>query len=386
MARFALLPKAQAVSPAPDGGYSGNNTAEGSNALFSLTTGTNNTAVGFQALLSVTTGNQNTATGSQALKNNTASNNTANGFQALVSNTIGHDNTATGWRALYRSTTATLNTANGSRALYSNTDGFANTATGADALLNSSGGSNTATGGEALNYNTTGDFNTGIGAAALSSNTTGSGNTAIGYQALTSMVTGNRNIMLGDGAGNTHIGGDDNIFIGAPGGYESNGYIIIGDPASRAQMHAQILGIRGVTTGNFDAIPVLIDSNAQLGTMSSSQRFKKDIKPMDKASKTILALKPVTFEYKSDKANAPQFGLVAEEVAKASPDLVVRDRNGEIYTVRYDAVNAMLLNEFLKEHGKVEKLETTVARQQKQIETLTAGLQKVSAQLEVSKA
>jgi hypothetical protein len=136
--------------------------------------------------------------------------------------------------------------------------------------------------------------------------------------------------------------------------------------------------IRNVTTQNNDAIPVVVDSAGQLGTLSCSARFKKDIKPMNTASDALLALKPVTFHYKSDKTNRPEFGLIAEEVAKINPDLVVRDDEGKIYSVRYDAVNAMLLNEFLKEHRKVEQLE-------KQVERLTAGLQKVSAQLEVSK-
>jgi Chaperone of endosialidase len=144
-----------------------------------------------------------------------------------------------------------------------------------------------------------------------------------------------------------------------------------------------------VTTGLAYAVNVVIDSNGQLGTLSSSRRFKKEIKPMDKASEAILALKPVTFQYKSDATYAPQFGLIAEEVAEVNPNLVIRDNNGEIYTVRYDAVNAMLLNEFLKEHRKVEQLkrdfESKLAEQQKQIEALTAGLQKVNAQLEVSK-
>jgi hypothetical protein len=144
-----------------------------------------------------------------------------------------------------------------------------------------------------------------------------------------------------------------------------------------------------VTTGLAYAVNVVIDSNGQLGTLSSSRRFKKEIKPIDKASEAILALKPVTFQYKSDATYAPQFGLIAEEVAEVNPNLVIRDNNGEIYTVRYDAVNAMLLNEFLKEHRKVEQLkrdfESKLAEQQKQIEALTAGLQKVNAQLEVSK-
>jgi hypothetical protein len=133
----------------------------------------------------------------------------------------------------------------------------------------------------------------------------------------------------------------------------------------------------------------MIDSAGQLGTISSSRRFKKEIKPMKTASEAILSLKPVTFHYKSDKTNRSEFGLLAEEVAEINPDLVIRDDNGEIYTVRYDAVNAMLLNEFLKEHRKVEQLtknfQSKLAKQQKQIEALTAGLQKVSAQLDLAR-
>jgi predicted ribosome quality control (RQC) complex YloA/Tae2 family protein len=150
--------------------------------------------------------------------------------------------------------------------------------------------------------------------------------------------------------------------------------------------------IRGVTTQNADAMPVLIDSAGQLGTMSSSKRFKKAIKPMDSTSEAVLALKPVSFHYKTDNTNTPQFGLIAEEVAAVNPDLVVRDENGEIYSVRYDAVNAMLLNEFLKEHrkneqqeSKLEEQEAKIARQERQIEALTAGLQKVSVQLELNR-
>jgi trimeric autotransporter adhesin len=130
---------------------------------------------------------------------------------------------------------------------------------------------------------------------------------------------------------------------------------------------------------------VLIDSAGQLGTISSSKRFKEDIKPMDVASESVLALKPVTFHYKTDTTGTPQFGLIAEEVAKVNPDLVVRDKEGKPYTVRYDQVNAMLLNEFLKEHHQVQDLKAIVAEQQEQIKALTAGLQKVSAQLEVNK-
>jgi hypothetical protein len=184
--------------------------------------------------------------------------------------------------------------------------------------------------------------------------------------------------------------------IGASGMADEYGNIRIGTQG--LQTATFVAGIRGITTTN--AIPVVIDSAGQLGTICSSRRFKKEIKPMDKASEAILGLKPVTFTYKSDNTATPQFGLIAEEVAKVNPDLVVRDKDGEIYTVRYDAVNAMLLNEFLKEHRKVEKLEATIAQQRKDFQAaiahereemqaavaqLNERVQKVSAQLEVSK-
>ena len=327
---FAILPKAQAVIPPPDGGYPGGNTAEGQNALLSRTTGGFNTALGFLSLSALTTGNFCTGVGAGALLLNTADFNTAVGAAALLSNTTGSANTATGLSALGN-----------------NTEGIENTATGFQALLS----------------NTTGNANTANGTAALLSNTSGSFNTANGYRALENNTTGSFNIALG-GSGGFVTTASNVIAIGASGANVSN-TCFIGN-------------IREVTTANADAIPVLIDSANQLGTQSSSARFKKEIKPMDSASEAILALKPVTFHYKSDKTGTSQFGLIAEEVAEVNPDLVVRDKNGEIYTVRYDAVNAMLLNEFLKEHRKVEQLE-------KQVEALTAGLEKVSAQVEMSR-
>jgi uncharacterized coiled-coil protein SlyX len=419
---FALVQNTQAVSPPPDGGYPGGNTAEGQNALFSLTTGTSNTANGYEALKANTTGINNTAIGAQALVNNTGHDNTANGYQALFKNTTGnwniaigsdalhenttrHGNTAIGFQALFNNTGASWNTANGFQALFKNTTGDLNTAIGGEALFsNTTGDRNTVLGFQALRGNTTGDLNTAIGEVALQQNTIGSSNsafgksalyqnttgnfnTASGAQALQNNTTGHFNVALGAGAGSGVITADDVICIGrAVAGANVGGTCFIGN-------------IRGVTTQNANALPVLIDGAGQLGTTSSSKRFKHDIKPIGKASEGILALEPVTFHYKSDSANIPQFGLIAEEVEKVDPDLVVRDGNGEIYTVRYDAVNAMLLNEFLKEHRKVEQqqatiteLKSTVAQQQKgfesklakqeeQIEALTAGLQKVSAQL-----
>jgi hypothetical protein len=198
-------------------------------------------------------------------------------------------------------------------------------------------------------------------------------------------LTGSGNIALGPNAGFNLTTGNNNIDIDNAGVAAESSTIRIGS----VQTKTFIAGIRGRTTSVANAVPVLIDGHAQLGTASSSRRFKNDIKSMDRASEAILGLKPVTFHYKSDSTNTPQFGLIAEDVAAVNPDLVVRDENGEIYTVRYDAVNAMLLNEFLKEHRRTEEqrkcFEGKFAQQQKQIEALTAGLQKVSAQIEVSK-
>jgi hypothetical protein len=355
----AAGPKAQAVVPPPDGGYPNFTTAEGTKALFSLTTGAANTAVGWFSLYSNTEGSFNTATGAGALLFNTADQNTAFGAAALLFNTTGINNTAVGAAALLNNSGFTVDAPNGG-------PGSANTAIGARALFG----------------NTTGFGNTANGAEALSNNTTGVGNTVTGAFALNINTTGNSNIALGFSAG-ANITGDDNIDIGSTGGLSESGTIRIGQSGS--QTSTFIAGIRGVTTGVADAVNVVIDSNGQLGTISSSRRFKKEVKPMDQASEAILSLKPVTFHYKSDSPGTPQFGLIAEEVAEVNPDLVVRDENGEIYTVRYDAVNAMLLNEFLKEHRKNEQQEATIARLQKQIETLTAGLQKISAQIELSR-
>jgi len=331
----AAGPKAQAVIPAPDGGYPGGNTAEGQNALLSLTTGGFNAAVGWFSLKSLTTGSFNTGVGAGTLVLNTGDQNTAVGTAALLLNTAGTNNTAVGAAALLNNSGFTVDAPNGG-------PGSANTAVGARALFG----------------NTTGFGNTANGAEALSNNTTGGGNTATGAFALNINTTGNSNIALGFSAG-ANITGDDNIDIGSTGGLSESGTIRIGQSGS--QTSTFIAGIRGVTTSIADAIPVMIDSTGQLGTASSSRRFKNQIKPMDQASEAIHALKPVTFHYKSDSSGTPQFGLIAEEVAEVNPDLVVRDEKGEIYTVRYDAVNAMLLNEFLKEHRKNEEQEATIA-------------------------
>ena len=244
-------------------------------------------------------------------------------------------------------------------------------------------GQNTATGDYALFNLTTGTRNTAIGFWALNTNTTGGKNTAIGFQALVDNTTGKNNIALGYAAG-IFTAGDNNIHIGNVGAEESD-TIRIGTVAGRGirdfQSNTYIAGISGVTIAA--GLPVIIDVNGHLGSTTSSERFKDEVKPMDKASEAILALEPVTFHYKKefDPDGIPQFGLVAEQVEKVRPDLVARDKEGRPYSVRYEAVNAMLLNEFLKEHKTVQEQGETIARLQKQIEALTVGLQKVSGQL-----
>ena len=397
LAWFGLAPAVQATCM--DGCSSIGNTFLGESALDSDTTGGSNTAIGFDALTANTAGGGNTANGASALAFNTTGNdntatgvnalffnttggdNTANGFDALFSNTTGYYNTASGFGALLDNTTGSFNTANGFDALFSNITGNNNTATGFQAMNGdpangSSGTNNTATGYEALFSYTTGGNNTATGYQALSSNTIGNNNTAIGLNALYGNSTGSSNIALGFQAG-MNVNGNNNIDIGNTGITGESGKIRIGTkPAQKATF---IAGISGVTIAN--GVGVIINPQGQLGTVVSSARFKDAVKPMDETSEAILALKPVTFRYRKelDPDSIPQFGLMAEEVEKVNPDLVARDDHGQPYTVRYEAVNAMLLNEFLKEHRKVEELE-------KQVKKLTAGLQKVSAQIELNKS
>jgi hypothetical protein len=436
----------------------GGNTAHGWYSLFSDTTGSFNTADGYQALYSDTSGRHNTANGFQALYNNTGggggpgmlspsgSFNTATGSQALFSNTVGYKNSAHGFQALYSNDSGRFNTATGIGALYSNTTGDANTATGIGALgsntdghdnvangsyalfLNTSGHDNVANGNYAL-YSNTADGNTATGSAALQSNTIGRRNTATGVAALSSNMIGNFNTANGDsalfnntsGLGNTAIGagalfyttGDYNIALGFNAGLDvttANNVIVIGVELGGAnvsnscfigQIYTNIQPIVGA-----DPDSVTITSTGRLGRGGvSSRRYKHDIKPMDKASEALFKLKPVSFRYNKqyDATQTIAFGLIAEEVAEVYPDLVGRNAEGQPESVRYEQINAMLLNEFLKEHRaflkeqrKVEAQEVTItqlkhnfqstlAEQQKQIKALTSGLEKVNNQLGLNK-
>jgi len=453
LAASALLPAAHAVNPPPDGGYAGLNTAEGQNALLnldtsigfantavgalslqsnvdagfntgvgagtlSLNTGNENTAVGAAALLLNTTGEANTAVGVGTLLNNsTGEANTAIGDGALSSNTEGNNDTANGSSALKNNTTGDANTANGVAALESNTEGALNTATGEVALTfnitgsgntangvaallnNIDGNSNTANGLSALHDNTSGSSNTADGDHALFENVDGTGNTAVGAGALSSVTSGSSNTALGENAGHNLFKGDsNNIDIGfdVQGVAGESNTIRIGNSDITTTI---IRGISGQTIPSGAA--VLVAANGQLGTVTSSGRFKEDIKPMDKASEALFSLKPVTFRYKKeiDPAGAQQLGLVAEDVAKINPDLVVRDENGNVNSVRYDQVNAMLLNEFLKEHRRNQDQQATIselklilaeqesrlAHQEKKVAMLTAAFKRVCTQHEISR-
>ncbi len=387
---LASAPNAFAVVPPPDGGYPGFTTAEGTKALQNLTTGAANTAVGWYSLESVTTGSFNTATGAGSLLFNTADENTAFGAAALLLNTTGTGNTANGASALLHNDTGSFNTAVGNLALSNNTTGTFNSGFGQGALAsNTIGTDDTASGAGALFNNTMGGGNTANGFQALNFNSVGNANTAIGFQALLHNTVGNNNIALGAFAGFAITLGDLNIDIGNLGFAGEANTIRIGD----VQNATYVAGISGQSSPG--GVAVFVNSDGKLGTALSSQRFKDDIKSMDSASEAILALQPVTFRYKKkfDPTGAAQFGLVAEEVEKVDPDLVVCDKEGKPYTVRYEAVNAMLLNEFLKEHRKNEQQEKTIAELKSGMKALAAivneqvsQIQKVSTQLELSKA
>jgi len=445
---LAVLP-VQAVVPPPDGGYPNFTTAEGTKALQNLSTGSGNTGVGWYSLFSVTSGSLNTGVGTGTLVLNTVDNNTAVGGAALFLNTtgpqntaigagallfndIGEGNTATGAFALYSNTEGNFNTANGEYALYFNSTGERNTALGDSALYgNTLGNRNTAVGNTALLHNTfaedntavgafalfasNANWNTAVGSRALEATTEGTGNTAIGFAALGDNTTGYGNTGIGfgtlqssTGSTNTAVGatalgnntsGSSNIAVGVNAGLAvttASNVLCIGANGANVDSSCYIANIWQQPGGSQ---VVYVNADGKLGAQVSSRRFKHDIKPMEQSSEVIYRLNPVSFRYKQEiESNGlPGFGLIAEDVDAVTPDLVLRDKRGKPYTVRYDAVNAMLLNEFLKEHRKNEEQQATIAelkkdlqanaaQHQKQIDALGVALQKVSAQLELSKS
>jgi trimeric autotransporter adhesin len=351
------------------------NSAFGYTALFSNTLGIRNTAMGVNALYSNVTGTDNAATGLNALYSNIiGSNNTATGNYSLAFNTSGIQNTAIGWSALYSNSSGKYNTATGLGALHENIQGNNNTATGINVLYHNTGSSNAAFGANALITNDSGHNNTASGFNALNNNTSGSSNTALGSSAGSNLTTGNGNVCIG--ANVFGVAGDNNT-----------------------------TWIKNVYASVASGRAVYVNADNKIGTLASSRRYKEEIKPINEASETLFSLKPVTFRYKKeiDPSRSRCFGLIAEEVAQVDPELVTPDGEGKPETVRYEAVNAMLLNEFLKEHRKVEQqagtiaqlksaltqqgqdLKSIITRQQKQIEAIASDLQKVSAQVRLSR-
>ena len=364
---LALLPAAQAVVPAPDGGYPNFTTAEGQNALKNLTTGAGNTGLGFDALFSNIDKSFNTAVGAAALALNNGDFNTAVGAAALLLNTSGNANTAIG-----------------AEALLNNIIGYGNIAVGVQALYNHQGGPyNNAFGGGALWSDQGGQSNNAFGYQALYFNVNGVNNTAMGDSAL-HQSTGNYNTAIGFGAGQNLATGTGNVYIGPDMWGVSN---------EANHTYIRNINTTNVSGGSTDYVTVDITTGL-LGHLTSSRRYKDEIKPMEKSSEALYRLKPVSYHYKKeiDPSQSPAFGLIAEDVAEVSPNLVARNSQGQPESIHYEMVNAMLLNEFLKEHRTVQaqgqelqKQATTIANQQKQIEALTAGLQKVSAKLELDK-
>jgi trimeric autotransporter adhesin len=369
---FALCQQVQAATDTPDPGAKPiSNTADGQLALASVTTGIYNSAFGFYSVLSLTDANFDTGVGAATLLLDTGGTNTAVGAAALFSNTVASDNNAVGAFALFNNDSdgaglANFNNAHGRNALLNNVDGDENDAFGDDAM----------------EENTTGSQNTAMGDDALDANTTGNGNTAMGKEAGNSIIDGNDNVVLGHNAGIGIVHASRNIAINVP---EAGPFADFDDTCFIGSIFGQIVSDPGSQTA------VFVDQFNVVGVFNSSRKYKHDIQPMDKSSEALYRLKPVTFKFNSDWKGTTEYGLIAEEVAEVNPELVAR-RDGEVISVRYEQINAMLLNEFLKEHKKVQNLEVTVAQQQKGMEVLTAQLkeqaaqiQKVSAQLEVNK-
>jgi hypothetical protein len=406
---FGLAPIVQAVGPDTDGSIAGANNGEGVGVLISRTTGIWNSGTGFEALNHLTAGNQNTATGVRALFNDINGGfNTATGVYSLYTNTSGFFNSATGAYSLTQNTDGSNNTANGYSALYFNSEGDANTATGFGALYkNTTGFANTANGYLALENNTTGGGNTAEGFGALNGNTIGTANVASGYLALLSNTTGAQNTAIGAAAGAAITTGDMNTCLGTStcgNTTTADNVVCVGASAAGENFSNRAYipnaGVFAQAPGAGIEFVTVRLSDGKLGHDASSRRYKEDIKPMDNASELIYKLKPVTFKFKEqdvDPNKRPEaqnldYGLIAEEVAEIDPKLAIRDGKGQIESVRYKAIYNMMLNEFLKEHRKVQEQEATITQLKKEMETVVARLkeqdskiQKVSDQLELRK-
>ncbi len=345
-------------------------TACGTNALHSDTTGYDNTAMGAYALYFNTTGYDNTASGLFALYlNTTGQYNTAAGAAALEANTTGNNNTASGYQALASNTTGFNNNAAGFESLNSNTTGYQNNAMGVQALYsNTTADNNNAMGFGALFKNTTGFGNSAVGSQALYDNTTGYLNDAIGYLALNHNTTGFSTVAIGVEAGFNQTTGHDNIYISNSGVAAEIGVTRIGTPSTQTSAY-----IAGIESSHVTGSAVYVTSGGQLGVLASSERYKTAIVPLgDANTEKLKQLRPVSFHLKTDPKGAVQYGLIAEEVDKVYPELVIRDNAGKIQGVRYEELAPMLLNEVKHQAAEIRDLEKLVAEMQ-------AGLLKLQA-------
>jgi trimeric autotransporter adhesin len=367
---FQVLLSSPPVPPGESIAIGNYNTASGSNALSSEAYGNANTAAGYIALADNTTGNDNVAVGEEALASNSgASGNTASGYRALKANTTGANNAALGDGALQFNVGGSDNTAAGAFSLFSNTSGNYNAASGYQALFaNTTASSNTASGFRALYLTTTGDSDTAAGFLALVSNTTGKQNTAVGAEALHSNTTGLNNIGIGNNAGYA-VTGSNNIDIGNQGISADAGTIRIG--ASSTQSKAFIAGIYGTP---LIGSAVYVTATGQLGVLGSSERFKTDIAPMPDPSDKLRQLLPVAFHYKTDPQAIPQYGLIAEEVDKVYPELVIRDEAGKIQGVRYEELAPMLLSEMQRKERKIDAQAAQISELKQQLAGIRAAL------------
>jgi hypothetical protein len=367
---------AAAQPPNPTGSDLNGNTAGGDAALLSVTSGFNNTGFGISALQTTTTGQSNTAIGSDSLQANTTGGfNAAVGTESLYSNTTGSANTATGYASLRFNAAGSQNTATGYRALRANTDGGLNTATGYDALFsNTLGGANTAIGNSALYSNTTGPYNTASGVYALKANTTGRSNVAVGYGALIALTgNSNANIAIGTNAGSTLKAGSSNIYIGNSGVTNEGN-------ATRIGTNQNKVFIAGISGAPVSGASVVVASDGRLGVVASSARYKQDIKPLSGASQKLAQLRPVSYSYKVEPG-ATHYGLIAEEVDKVMPEIVVRDQQNRPESVQYQEIIPLLLQErqdlraeLARQRGLIEQQAETLAAMRRTLDARLAAL------------
>jgi hypothetical protein len=367
------------------------NTAVGASALQSNTSGITNTAVGAGALSSNTVGNDNTAVGTSALLNSTTgAGNTSSGYFALAENTTGSGNTASGFQTMQYNTTGDNNTAMGMWALQVNTTGAYNTAVGYEAFNgNISGSYTTAVGAYALSLNTTGGYDTAFGAYSLPANTSGTGNTAFGYASLRSTTAGNNNIGFGYQALYFDSNGSDNIAMGYQAGYyvtSGSNNIEIGNTGQSADENVIRIGspsaqtatfVAGISDSKITGAAVYVTAAGQLGVLASSERYKTAVAPIGPKTAKLQRLRPVSFHLKNDPNGAEQYGLIAEEVEKIYPELVIRDQRGAIQGVRYDELAPMLLNEMQRQQKKLAAQEMEIGHMKKLLAEIETGLRTI---------